>query len=78
MINLPVSATVVYLPSKGLNERRATKHVYSHSELVTLPARAGSGPVTGLGHFFRCSETGELRRYGFDAAYDKNHNPVTN
>ncbi len=60
----------VFLPSIGLNERRATLHTYSHSELVTLK-QPGSIKVTGLGHMYRCSETGELRRYGFDVTFSK-------
>lgn len=79
MMQIPVSTTSAYLPSRGLNERRCTKHVYSHSEIVTLPARVGAAPITGLAHLFRCSETGELRRWGFDASYRAaNIEPTTN
>jgi len=53
------------LPSSGLNERRATIHVYDHSEKVTLNF-AGRDPVTGVAHFYRCTETGSMRRWGFD------------
>lgn len=63
-----VETTKVYLPSRGLNERRATLHTYSHSELVTLP-----NGLVGLGHFFRCEETHELKRYGFDATFAKDN-----
>lgn len=69
MTQIPVATTTAILPSRGLNERRATLHVYSHSEVVTLPARVGVAPITGLVHYFKCSETGELRRWGFDAAF---------
>lgn len=60
-----------YLPSHGLNERRATLHKYEYSEVVTLPAPGGKPgeTVTGLGHFYRCADTNELRRWGFDASY---------
>ena len=63
---------VVFLPSAGLNERRATVHTYSHSELVTL--QNNGAKTTGLGHMYRCSETGELRRYGFDVTFAKETN----
>lgn len=59
------------LTSAGYNYRKWTKHVYSHSELVTLAVNGT--PVTGLGHFFRCEETKELRRWGFDATYAKDN-----
>jgi hypothetical protein len=64
-MKLPVSKTVAFLPCNGLNNRKATKHIYSHSELVTV------NRATGLGHFFRCQETGELRRWGFDRTFSK-------
>jgi hypothetical protein len=54
----------VYLPSAGLHERRATLHTYSHSSLILLQNEQGF--VTGMAHWFRCCETGKLRRYGFD------------
>ncbi len=60
----------VFLPSAGLNERRATLHTYSHSELVTLK-NPGAVKTTGLGHMYRCSETGELRRFGFEVQFGK-------
>lgn len=73
-MKLPIVTPQALLPSLGLNERRATLHKYSHSEMVTLPSRAkGEPPVTGLGHFYRCEETGELRRWGFDAAFPKDN-----
>lgn len=70
-MKMPVRTEEAFLPSKGLNERRATRHVYSHSELVTLPGEKKGETVTGLGHFYRCSETNELRRWGFDVTYAK-------
>ncbi len=60
----------VFLPSIGLNERRATLHTYSHSELVTLK-NVGGTKTTGMGHMYKCSETGELRRFGFDCTFPK-------
>lgn len=72
--SIPVTTTTVFLPSKGLNERRATKHVYSHSEVITLPARSKESEAsTGMGHFYRCTETGELRRWGFDVTFAKDN-----
>ncbi len=70
-VKFAVTTGEAFLPCPGLNNRRATRHVYSHSELVTLPARVGAAAVTGLGHFYRCTETNELRRWGFDATYGK-------
>lgn len=61
----------VFLPSAGLNERRATLHTYSHSELMTLQNL--DSKVTGLAHMYRCSETGELRRWGFDVTFAKDN-----
>ena len=55
-----------FLPSAGLNERSATLHKYSHSEPIVIPDGHG-GRVRGVGHFYRCTETGETRRWGFDA-----------
>jgi hypothetical protein len=56
-----------FLPSHGLNDRRATLHTFVRSEVITLHNE--TGPITGVAHFFRCSETGEERRWGFDAVY---------
>ncbi len=66
MTHFPVHVTTAFLASEGLNDRRATLHKYSHSEPVTLP-----NGLTGLAHYFRCTETGELRRWGFDATFAK-------
>lgn len=68
-MNLPVRTTRAFLPC--LNEHRATLHTYSHSAIVTLLTL--EGPVTGLGHYFRCEETGDIRRWGFDAAFPKDN-----
>jgi hypothetical protein len=57
----------VFLPSAGLNERRATLHIYDSSEVLTL--KIDGKATTGLAHFYRCSETGERRRYGFDVTF---------
>ena len=65
VMKLPVESVEVWLPSPGLGNRRATKHKYSHSEMVAV--RCGDKMITGLGHFYRCSETSVLRRWGFDA-----------
>ncbi len=65
-IRVAVETTKAILPSAGYNNRKATKHEYSHSEIVTL---AGDSPVTGRAHYFKCTETGELRIWGFDANY---------
>lgn len=64
-LKIPVETTEVFLPSTGLNYRMTTKHVYAYSDVVTV--RCGSTMVTGIGHFYRCSVTGELRQYGFDS-----------
>ncbi len=63
--------TEALLASAGYNYRKWTKHRYSHSELVTLPTAEGT--ITGLGHFFRCEETKELRRWGFDRTFAKDN-----
>lgn len=71
-MKMPIRTAEAYLPSRGLNERRATLHKYSHSALVTLKAQGkGESHVTGLGHFFRCTETGETRQWGFDVTFAK-------
>lgn len=63
----PVERAYAYLPSKGLNERRATLHKYDHSQMVTKPPlERGGKPQTGTAHFFRCTETDSLRQWGFD------------
>lgn len=67
----PVETTVAFLPSAGYNYRKCTSHVYAHSELVTLPGATKGAKITGLGHMFKCQETGELRRWGFDVTFAK-------
>lgn len=63
------------LPSEGLNARRATLHVFDHSEVVTLPLPGGKPgeATTGLAHFYRCTETDSLRRWGFDMTFAKDN-----
>lgn len=60
-----------YLPSEGLNERRATLHVFDHSKVITLPAPGATKDetVTGLAHYYRCTETDAVRRWGFDVTF---------
>lgn len=60
-----VETLEAFLPCHGLNNRKATLHRYDHSEPVTK--RVGDTTVAGIGHFYRCSETGEVRQWGFDA-----------
>jgi hypothetical protein len=60
-----------FLPSEGLNERRATLHVFDHSKVITL--MTSSGPSTGLAHFYRCTETDHVRRWGFDQTFGKDN-----
>lgn len=66
-----VETEVALLTSAGYNYRKWTWHKYSHSEVVTIHAKGAAEDVTGLGYFFRCTETGELRRWGFEATYAK-------
>ncbi len=68
-MSLPVQTKRALLASAGYNFRKWTRHVYSYSELVTL--QCDGIPTTGLGHFFRCEETGEVRRWGFDSTFAK-------
>ena len=63
--------TKAFLPSEGLRQRRATLHIYDHSEVLTVPGPDRTSYVTGLAHFYKCSETGELRRWGFDVTFAK-------
>ncbi len=61
------------LPSAGYNYRKWTRHKYDHSELVTLPGATPDNTLTGLGHMYKCQETGELRRWGFDVTFAKDN-----
>lgn len=62
------------LPSETLNKRRATIHTYSHSQIMTVASSYKSGaPITGIAHFYRCTETLELRVWGFDRTYGKDN-----
>jgi len=72
MTNLRFSVTTktALLPSNGYNGKKWTKHTYAYSDLLTIPPREKGGEdVTGMAHYFRCAETGELRVWGFDATY---------
>jgi len=66
-----VQTKTALLTSAGYNHRKWTRHTYSHSDLVTIATNGV--PVTGLGHFFRCEETKELRRWGFDITFAKDN-----
>lgn len=65
------------LPSKGLNERRATLHVFDHSEIIELPAYKG-GKEHVLGHFYRCTETESIRLWGYERPTFNQLRQVTN
>lgn len=52
------------LPSKGLNERRATLHVFDHSEPTVV--NTNGKPVTVLGHYYKCTETESIRLWGYE------------
>ena len=62
-ITLLPDITAAYLPSAGLQGRRATLHVWDHSKEHTIhtPERK----ITGIAHWFRCTETGTIRVWGF-------------
>ncbi len=64
-----VTTRSALLSSAGYNHQKWTRHKYAHSEIVTL--KGSNGDITGLAHMFRCEETGELRRWGFDATFAK-------
>ena len=72
-MRISVETERAVLASAGYNYRKFTRHTYSHSEMVTIPGERKGENVTGLGHFFRCGETGELRRWGFEAAFPKDN-----
>ncbi len=67
----PVQTITALLPSAGYNYRKVTRHTYAHSELATV--QIDGRPAVGLGHLFRCSETGALRRWGCDATFAKDN-----
>lgn len=52
------------------DSREVTLHHYHSSQIITLKNEDGA-PVTGLAHMYRCSKTGDLRRWGFDVTYAK-------
>lgn len=61
------------LVSAGFRKPRITLHVYSHDELVTLPALRGEQAITGVGRMYRCTKTGHIRRWGFDEPRARAH-----
>ena len=67
----PVETFTAVLPSAGYNYNKWTTHTYSHSELVTL--KSGGVQITGLARMYRCAETGEPRRWGFDRTCTKDN-----
>jgi hypothetical protein len=72
MTNLRFSVTTktALLPSAGYNGTKVTKHTYAYSDLLTIqPRDKVNPPVTGMAHYYKCSETGEIRVWGFDATY---------
>lgn len=60
----PVQTLEAFLPSDGYDGQRATRHRYTHSEPVSRVVDGRT--ATGIGHFFRCIETGVSRQWGFD------------
>lgn len=70
MTKLPVRTTEAILTCHGT--RMWTLHRYAHSELISLPGlRKNDPPLMGWAHYFRCTETGQIRRWGFDATSRK-------
>lgn len=57
-LTLLPETTEAFLASAGLFDRRATRHVYSHSEQRVAP------DVERTVHMFRCTETNTLRIWG--------------
>lgn len=43
-----------------------TLHKYDHTEELPGVDPDGKPDGSGFAHFFRCTETGALKRYGFD------------
>jgi hypothetical protein len=66
-----VQTKVALLSSAGYNHKKWTWHTYSHSEVVNVVT--DGKPIIGLGHFFRCSETNEPRRWGLDRTFAKDN-----
>lgn len=54
-----------YLVSEGLHRRRATLHVFDHLEPGKISAGVGR-TITVSFHIYRCTETGSMRRWGFE------------
>ncbi len=47
------------------SQGKATRHSYVRSDVLEL-AQGESKPVLGVARVFKCDETGEERRYGFE------------
>lgn len=79
MSDMPVPEnTTVLIPTAATDRlgnpiRRATEHRYSHTEEVDI-AQGFDEPDIGYAHVFRCTETGALRRYGFEGSPSPNVN----
>jgi hypothetical protein len=69
----PVETKTATLASAGYNYKKITRHVYAHSEVITIPGPKKGETLTGLGHYYRCEETKELRRWGFDVTFAKDN-----
>jgi hypothetical protein len=51
------------LVTEGPGPRRATRHVYSHTDVLRNELGRAS-----FAHMFKCEETGVVRRWGVEAA----------
>lgn len=67
-----VQTKMAKLTSSGFNYRKWTRHTYAYSEVVRISRPRGEN-IVGLAHVFKCSETGELRRWGFDVTFAKDN-----
>lgn len=65
----PVTITA-YLVSSGYGIPKATKHVYHESRAATLPQSRGIPAQAIWEHIFRCTQTGALRRWGYEKRFD--------
>lgn len=61
---MPLETEIAYLPSAGLNFKKVTLHEYSHS---AMGVTARDGVTKGTAHYFKCTETGVTRQWGFDS-----------
>lgn len=70
-MKLPIHTDTARLTSAGYNYNPKiwTLHKYDHSAVLTLPGAKKGETQTGLAHYFRCTETGELRVWGFDVTF---------